>query len=161
MAYQIKVLIVFALLGVVASKPAEPAEFNPQTDDFLPDDRYLSFDEMSAWLKGIASRYPDFVRLSSIGKSVEGRDLWVVEMSHSLKRGGRDLLMPQVKLVGNIHGNEVISREVILRLISHLARNEASNIRLSRFLNITDVFFLPSMNPDGFTKARVSARVLE
>ena len=52
------------------------------------------------------------VLVYSIGKSVEGRDLWVTRISKQVKyslgsRQKRQLLKPLVKIVANMHGNEV------------------------------------------------------
>lgn len=58
--------------------------------------------------------------------------------------------------VGNIHGNEVVGRQLILYTISHLIQKNGADPRVTRLLNTTDIFFLPSMNPDGFVKAQVS-----
>ena len=74
-------------------------DFNPEIDDYVPSDRYLKHDEMITWLKGIARRYPKVARSFSIGQSEQGRELLVLELSHSVGRGKRDLLMPMVKLV--------------------------------------------------------------
>lgn len=98
-------LLLSALVAIAQCLPAVPVSsdgkttFNPETDDTVPADRYLSHDEMTTWLHGIARRYPKLAKISSIGKSVENRDLWVLELSHSVGRGQRDLLMPMVKLV--------------------------------------------------------------
>ena len=48
----------------------------------------------------------------SIGKSVEGRDLWVTRISKEVKhskgkRQRRRKLKPLVKIAANMHGNEV------------------------------------------------------
>ena len=48
----------------------------------------------------------------SIGKSVEGRDLWVTRISKEVKnskgkRQRRRKLKPMVKIAANMHGNEV------------------------------------------------------
>lgn len=74
-------------------------DFNPETDDFVPADRYLSHDEMITWLQGIARRHSQVAKTYSIGKSEQGRDLLVLELSYSVGRGKRDLLMPMVKMV--------------------------------------------------------------
>lgn len=58
--------------------------------------------------------------------------------------------------VGNIHGNEVVGRQMLLRTISYLIEKDHVDPRVTRLLNTTDIFFLPSMNPDGFVKAQVS-----
>ena len=159
-----------ALVVTVLSLPAVPLSsgdkvhlnlpFNPETDDNVPVDRYLTHDEMSVWLQGIAKRYPKLAVLKSIGKSVQGRDLWVLELSHSVGRGKRDLLMPMMKLVGNIHGNEPVGRQLLLRMISYMITSDPSDKRINRLLNTTDIFFLPSMNPDGFSRAKVYCFVL-
>lgn len=96
-----------ALVLVVSTLPAVPIEetqvnkesFNPETDDSVPADRYLSHEEMINWLQGIARRYPKIAKTFSIGKSEQGRELQVLELSYSVGRGKRDLLMPMVKLV--------------------------------------------------------------
>ena len=58
------------------------------------------------------NRYPDMVLVYSIGKSVEGRDLWVTRISKQVKkshgsRQKRQLLKPWFKIIANTHGNEV------------------------------------------------------
>ena len=52
------------------------------------------------------------VLVYSIGKSVEGRDLWVTRISKQVKkshgsRQKRRLLKPWFKIIANTHGNEV------------------------------------------------------
>ena len=39
------------------------------------------YEEMTAFLKKLDKDYPKITRLYSIGKSVEGRDIWVLEIS--------------------------------------------------------------------------------
>ena len=52
------------------------------------------------------------VSVYSIGKSVEGRHLWVTRISEQVKyshgsQQKRQLLKPWFKIVANMHGNEV------------------------------------------------------
>lgn len=44
-----------------------------------------------------------------------GRELWVLLISTTPAE--RTILKPEVKYVGNIHGNEPVGRELLLRLI--------------------------------------------
>ena len=44
---------------------------------------------------------------------------------------------------------------MLLRTIAHLIENDGIDSRITRILETTDIFFLPTMNPDGFVKARV------
>lgn len=62
-----------------------------------------------------SSRYPSLTALYSIGKSVQGRDLWVMVVSSSPYE--HIIGKPDVKYVANIHGNEAVGRELMLHLI--------------------------------------------
>lgn len=57
----------------------------------------------------------------------------------------------QVKLVGNIHGDEVVGRELLLGLADGLCTGwKERREEVVRLLESTEVHLLPSLNPDGF-----------
>uniref|UniRef100_A0A8R1IK93 Peptidase_M14 domain-containing protein n=1 Tax=Caenorhabditis japonica TaxID=281687 RepID=A0A8R1IK93_CAEJA len=95
-----------------------------------------NYNEMTAWLKATRLNYPNITHLYSVGKSVEGRELWVLIISD--KPTEHEILEPELKIVGNMHGNELVNN--------------------ARF------HLMPSMNPDGYEKGypgdRISAMVL-
>ncbi|KAL6740828.1 hypothetical protein Aduo_014144 [Ancylostoma duodenale] len=66
----------------------------------------------------------------------------------------RNLVKPEMKYVGNMHGNEPIGRELLIRLADYLCdaaiRKDKEVLQL---LNSTSIHILPSMNPDGFNLA--------
>lgn len=92
-----------------------------------------------------------------------------------------DLLAPNVKLVGNIHGNEAISREVLLqfievviilnlfpifkyllfsyliffKLLQLIGTSYNVNSTFATLLNTTILHILPSLNPDGFSRKQI------
>lgn len=114
---------------------------------------YHNYDDMTKFMKNISASYPDLVRLYSIGKSVEGRQLWVAMISN-LKPGNEGkLLKPHVKFVANMHGNEPTGRELLLQLMVYLVNSYPENPKVKFLLDETYIHLMPSMNPDGFEQA--------
>lgn len=114
---------------------------------------YHDHDEMTDLLKNVSARFPDLVRLYSIGTSVEGRQLWVVLISNDV-RNTDTLMKPNVKLIANMHGNEAIGRELLLQLLVYLVNSYPRNSSVRSLLDNTYIHLMPSMNPDGFAVAR-------
>ncbi|XP_059779648.1 carboxypeptidase Z isoform X1 [Balaenoptera ricei] len=111
-----------------------------------------SYAQMVRVLKQTAARCTHIAKTYSIGRSFDGRDLLVIEFS-SLP-GQHELMEPEVKLIGNIHGNEVAGREMLIYLAQYLCSEYLlGSARIQRLLNTTRVHLLPSMNPDGYEVA--------
>ncbi len=112
-----------------------------------PMEDYHNYIELTAFLQDIADNYPDITRLESIGQSVQGRELWVMEISDN---PGVNEIEPEFKYVANMHGDETVGRELSLYLIEWLVEGYGSDPRAIDIINNTDVFIMPTMNPDGF-----------
>lgn len=115
-------------------------------------DRYYDYDGLTARLRALADRYPRLARLSSAGESVEGRQLWVMRVTAD--PGGDAPGKPKFKYVGNMHGDETVSRQVLVYLVDHLLTRYGEDPRVTRLVDTTDVYVMPSMNPDGFERSK-------
>ncbi|XP_045121741.1 carboxypeptidase D-like isoform X5 [Portunus trituberculatus] len=113
---------------------------------------YHNYTSMTDFLRAMSATYPNLTALYSIGKSVQGRDLWVMVVSSSPYQ--HIVGQPNVKYVANMHGNEAIGREMLLHLIEYLAKNYQTDDYVRWLLDNTRIHIMPSMNPDGFEVAR-------
>jgi len=117
---------------------------------------YHSNDEMKAAMDQIMARCSHIMKLSSIGKSVQGTDLWVMEVSDN--PGTNEKGEPEFKYIANMHGDEVVGREMLLQLIGHLCdqyssdKSSAEAQRVVKLVDNTRIFIMPTMNPDGFAR---------
>ena len=116
--------------------------------------KYYSHDAMVKILQSFVQQHSSIARLHSIGKSVQGRDLLVVEISDN--PGVHEELEPEFKYVGNMHGDEVVGRQVLIHLIEHLLKNYNKDLKITNLIDNTRIHILCSLNPDGFEKARTS-----
>lgn len=110
---------------------------------------YHNYEDMTRLLKDVSAKFPDLVRLNSIGVSVQGRQLWVAIVSSEVQNEPK-LLKPNVKLIGNMHGNEAVGRELLLQLLVYLVNSYPQNPQVKYLLDNTYIHLMPSMNPDGF-----------
>ncbi|XP_053318990.1 carboxypeptidase M isoform X2 [Spea bombifrons] len=109
---------------------------------------YHNTHAVESFLREINANFPSITYLHSIGKSVEGRDLWVIVIGKYPKM--HTVGIPEFKYVANMHGDEVVGREILLHLVEYLVTNYKTDPVISRLINNTRIHILPSMNPDGF-----------
>ncbi|MCK5377223.1 MAG: peptidase M14 [Acidobacteria bacterium] len=132
-----------ALGTINAAAPLIPAETPPEPAF----NRLSDFDEITALLKGYAAAYPKWVKLESIGKSTEGRDMWLLTLNNPAT--GDVLSKPAMYVDGNTHGNEIQGTEATLYTIDFLLKNYGRLDRVTELLDRASFYFVPVVNPDG------------
>lgn len=106
--------------------------------------------ELYEILENIHLKCPQITHLYDLNfKSVQGQPLRVIVFSDN--PSVHELGEPEFKYVANMHGNEVVGRELLLELAQELCdkyENNDENVR--QLIEHTRIHLLPTMNPDGW-----------
>jgi murein tripeptide amidase MpaA len=110
-------------------------------------DQYHTHDARTVILKELAEAYPGLARLSSIGTSHRGREIWAMEITNRSLGAPED--KPGFYIDANCHGEEVIASEVALYTIWHLLTNYGEDPLVTLLLDTRTLYILPNICPDG------------
>jgi murein tripeptide amidase MpaA len=110
-------------------------------------DTYYRYDALVEILNGLAAEYPQLMRLQSIGRSYEGRDIWLATVTNS--ETGDDRQKPALWVDGNIHASEISPSSACLHLIQHLVTGYGRDPEVTRCLDTRAFYVCPRVNPDG------------
>ena len=71
--------------------------------------RYFTYDELTVVLRDLAAAFPDLISLSSIGQSIRGREIWLLEITAP---GRPAVEKPGYYIDANTHAEEVAGTQV-------------------------------------------------
>ncbi len=127
---------------LIASSPILSMKDFPDEDGI-----YHNYTELTEELKKIAAENTDIMELTSIGKSVEGRDLWHVRISTDLEHSHEK---PAAIYLGGHHAREHLSIDVPLHLMKkYIESYRAGDQRIVRLMQSREIHIIPMVNPDG------------
>ncbi len=117
---------------------------------------YPTSAEIAAKLRAAAAKYPKIMKLVNIGKSVKGNDLLVMKISDNVST---EEVEPEFKYISSMHGDEITGRELTVSLIQEIGEKYGSDSEITDLVNNTEIYIMPSMNPDGSDlKQRANAK---
>lgn len=110
-------------------------------------DRFHRYSELTALLQAFTAEYPDLVTLESIGRSHEGRDVWVATVTRRSTGPAAD--KPAYWIDGNIHATEVAGCAATLHFLHTLVTQDGRDPEVTRALDTRAFYLCPRINPDG------------
>ncbi len=110
-------------------------------------DRHYQYDDLVAILAQLTAQYPALVRLESIGKSHEERDIPLVVITNAAT--GPDVDKPAFWVDGNIHATELAASAACLYLIVSLLEGYGNDPATTHCLDTRAFYICPRVNPDG------------
>jgi predicted deacylase len=113
-------------------------------------DDYPSHKQINEFIDELAATHPAFVKTASLGKSYEGRDIRVIQIT---KAGAGK---PNVFVEAGIHAREWIANAVATYTIRELVEKDADH---PQYLNNFNFHIIPMANPDGYEFSRSDDRL--
>jgi carboxypeptidase T len=107
---------------------------------------YHSSRELEQDLYALEGSYPDLIRISIIGESLEGRNIYALKISDNVNI---DESEAEVIFIGCHHAREWISVEIPYLLAKYLVENYASDPQVQSLVNQSEIWIIPLLNPDG------------
>jgi hypothetical protein len=116
-------------------------------------DKYLDYAELTAQLATWSTQHPDVVRVTSIGKSAEGRDIPLLVIGRD-----PDSARPAIWIDGNMHASEVCGSSVALAMAEDvLALHHGADTvgdkpfpaHMADALRNALFYIVPRISPDG------------
>jgi murein tripeptide amidase MpaA len=121
---------------------------------------YRNYAEITAELQALAQKYPLLCRIIDIGDS-QGKiysdagkynydamkhDIWAVKVSNHVDTTEDE---PAVYFMGGHHAREPIGVEVTMAILNYFLDHYESDETVRQYLNNTEIWFVPLVNPDG------------
>lgn len=107
---------------------------------------YPTYSQYEQLVTDFANNYPEICKKENIGKSINGRNLWLLKISDNVESKEAE---PEFLYTATIHGNEPLGYVLSLRLIDYLLANYDSNQEITELVNNHEIWLNPLANPDG------------
>ena len=149
----LKIMSIGITLMILCGGLLSTAKINNNYPEILKEVHFHSYNELTDLLGQLQLDYPEIFNYSSLGKTWEDKDIWLVKISDNVHVEEDE---PGVLFVGGMHGDEKQGYEVVIYTIKALLENYTGPVvnqsfteRVRNVVNNTQLFFFPMLNPDG------------
>lgn len=108
---------------------------------------YRSYSESTNIFKNLENKYSNYIKLESIGKTWEKRDINLITISKDIKTAHT---RPALFYTGTIHAREWVGHELAIEFATYILENYENDPTLQSYLENTTIYMVPCANPDGY-----------
>lgn len=123
------------------------------TGNYVNPFKAITYSQMEKDLKELVLWHPDITSLETIGKSVDGRDLYALKLGT-----GKE----EVLINASHHAREHMTTNVVMEMADQYAHLFKTNGQMNGYsvqniLKKTSIYFVPMVNPDGVSLVQLGA----
>ena len=115
---------------------------------------FYTFSEMDTEMNDLVTAFPTLVQKTSIGLSIEGRNIWCLKISDNVTTDENN--EPEVLYLGLQHAREAITGTSLVFFAQYLAQNYGTNEAVTNLVNNREIYIVPCTNPDGYVYNEVN-----
>jgi carboxypeptidase T len=113
---------------------------------------YYSFVEMEAAMDALVAAYPAIASKTSLGKTVNNRDIWMIKISDNV--ASNEANEPEMLFMGLQHAREAITGASMIFFMQYLCENYSTDSRIKDLVDNRVFYIVPCFNPDGWEHNR-------
>lgn len=136
-----KTFFLFIFLSFIFNLPAFAI------DTYKPSTGYHNYKALTKSLEDLAKQNKKIAKLSSTGKTLQGRDIWMIQISG--EKGKATEEKQALLICGNLEADHVVGSEVALGIAEQLVNGYGSDEAITRTLDSRTFYIIPRLNPDG------------
>lgn len=140
-------LVLFAVLALLPQGALTQKASDPPFKVKIDFDRWHDTNEIFADMRRMEQAWPKFVKVNTIGRSYEGREIIAVTINNP--DTGSEANKAAMMIEANVHGNEIQGGEICLYTVWFLMENYGRLDQITKLVNERVFYIIPTINPDG------------
>lgn len=135
----------FILAIIVALSMSTNYSFAEEGSSIVNPYQVYTYEQMIEDAKKLQELYPNIIKLDTIGKSLEERELLLIVLGNGEKK---------ITLNGSHHAREYITTTFLMKMIEEYAHHysnntDCENYNVKKLLDNVSIYIVPMVNPDG------------
>jgi hypothetical protein len=107
---------------------------------------YKKYADVEKDLLGFEANYKSMASVVNYGVSKNGKKLYALKVDTKVNQSKK----PEIMITAATHGDELITVEVLIRLMNEMLSQYGKDARITKMLDSRTIYFIPVVSPDSF-----------